>query len=105
LLAILSVTGCLGSTLERKPGDHGPWMGGPPILGDLDGDGIEDLVADLADGLIALSGANYEPLWLRADRRIERSNARRLAVIAGGAVVLPQARALEVLDPKTGATP
>ncbi len=104
LLAALSVAGCLGST-AREPGDYGPWMGGAPIIGDLDGDGIEELVANFAHGgLMALSGANYQPLWSRADRQIEIHDARRLAVVAGGTVVLAQSRALEILDPTSGAT-
>lgn len=104
LLAALSLTGCLGAITERAPGDHGMWMGGPPILGDLDGDGIEDLFASGVDGTVALRGSDYELLWSRTDREIDVHDARRLAVIAGGAVVLAHGRALEVLEPTTGAT-
>lgn len=104
VLALFAVTGCLNAT-ERDPGEYRQWMGGPPILGDLNGDGVEEVVAWFADeGVVALDGTNYEPLWRRPDRRIEIYSARRLAVVAGGAVVLAQPRALEILDPTNGAT-
>jgi hypothetical protein len=103
LLVCLFIVGCLGPSAP-EPDDLGPWMGGAPLLGDLDGDGREELVANSRDRLVALRGADYQPLWTRSDRRIERRDARPLAVIAGGAVVLAQPRALEVLDPLQGTT-
>ncbi|MCY1011713.1 PQQ-binding-like beta-propeller repeat protein [Nannocystis pusilla] len=102
VLALLAVTGCLGAA---EPGAYRQWMGGPPILGDLNGDGVEEVVGWFADeGVVAFDGHSYEPLWRRPDRRIEVHDARRLGVFAGGAVVLAQPRAVEILDPANGTT-
>jgi YD repeat-containing protein len=105
MVAVLcAVAGCLGST-EPGPGEYVSWMKGPPILGDLNGDGLEEVVTWFpSHGLLALDGTSFEPLWTRTDRRIEIHDARRLAVVAGGAVVLAQPRALEILDAKDGTT-
>lgn len=103
LIAALSVAGCLGAT-ERAPDEVTSWQRGMPVLGDLDGDGIEELVTNSWEGMVALSGVDYRPLWHRADRKVEFHAERRLAVVAGGAVVMAQARTLEVLDAKSGAT-
>lgn len=103
-LAAVVLVGCPGA---GAPGadPYNQWMGGPPFIGDLDGDGVEDLVGWFADpGVVALGGTNYEQLWHRADRRIELQNARHMAIVAGGAVVLAQPRAVEILDGRTGAT-
>ncbi|MCY0991659.1 PQQ-binding-like beta-propeller repeat protein [Nannocystis sp. ILAH1] len=105
VLALFAVTGCLGGATEREPELYSYWMGGPPILGDLNGDGVEELVGwFMDDGVVALDGTNYEPLWRRPDLEIERSSDGRLGVVAGGAVVLAQPRGLAILDPATGTT-
>lgn len=104
MLALFAVAGCLGAP-ERDPGEFRFWMGGPPILGDLNGDGVEELVAwFIDDGVVALDGTTYQPLWRRPDRKIDVRDARRQAVVAGGAVVLAQPRGLEILEPTNGAT-
>ena len=104
LLAVILGGGCEGPATP-DPRDYGPWWTGAPVVGDLDGDGIEDLIAEFSEGgLTALRGATYEKLWNRPDRRVPVHDARRLMVFAGGTVVLAQPRALEILDPATGST-
>ncbi|MDC0716448.1 hypothetical protein [Nannocystis bainbridge] len=100
-LALTALVGCLGAK-ERDPTEYRFWMGGPPVLGDFNGDGLEDVVAWFVDdGVLALDGATFKPLWRRPDLRIE---PRDEAVVAGGAVVIARARGLEILESTNGAT-
>lgn len=102
--AVLLLAGC-PDTGGPATGAYSQWMGGPPFIGDLDGDGVEDLAGWFADaGVVALRGTDYEPLWSRADRRLARQDGRFVALVADGSVVLAQQRAVEILDGRTGAT-
>lgn len=104
LCGLVFAGGCFG--LGRSaPGEYRQWMGGPPLLGDFNKDGVEDVAGWFSDeGIVAFNGATFEPLWSRLDRRIDFRGGNRLAVIAGEAMVVAQPRAVEILDLTTGAT-
>ncbi len=99
--ALLAAGGCL----DLLGSDYSPpWMGGSPVVGDLNGDGIEDLVTEPSEGVAVLSGVDYKPLWTRAAQELQMHSGRHLLAIAGGSLVLGQRRGVEVLDGKTGTT-
>jgi len=100
-----SLAACSSSSSEHSP----QWAGGLPLVADVNGDGVEDLITyGSAYGLSALDGRTYKPLWKRKDLDIAVHDARRLAAIAGRTLVLAPAdtteRALTLLDLSDGRT-
>jgi hypothetical protein len=83
---------------------HNPaWVGGLPVLADINRDGVEDLLAD-RDGLQAIDGRTLKPLWHRRDLGFIRNGGSRAVAFAGDAVVAPRDRELQLLRPSDGAT-
>lgn len=97
LTALAALTAC------DSPKHSPAWVGGLPGLADINGDGVEDLLAE-RDGLQAIDGRTLKPLWYRKDLGGMRNGGSRGGTFAGKVVAAALHRELQLLDPKDGKT-